>query len=365
MKTKLHFKNLDSIRTLAFFSTFLAHSFFTVNDSILTSGTYKNVLIMAKIFGFGVPIFFVLSGFLITFLLMNDFKYNNFSLKRFYTKRVLRIWPLYFLVLIFGFLIFPSLRLFFLKESYIENANYGMYLSFLGNFDQLYIGGEPYGVGLGPTWSVSVEEQFYLFWPLLLWLPMRKMNTKMLVVLLVLLISFCLFTSDYYSLANRNTIPSMVNLAVGSLFGVLSNLNYKKINEKVGRQGWWFLLILICGIFYFANMKFVSWGISRLLFSITTSVFIIYQIYCRSRYDLMRIPLIERLGKYTYGLYMYHCILIFFVFSIFSKSLKWEDSIWSIIVIYPILSLILSVLVSILSYKYFEKPFLRVKNQLK
>ncbi len=71
MKTKLHFKNLDSIRTLAFFSTFLAHSFFTVNDSILTSGTYKNVLIMAKIFGFGVPIFFVLSGFLISRSLTN------------------------------------------------------------------------------------------------------------------------------------------------------------------------------------------------------------------------------------------------------------------------------------------------------
>ena len=226
-KGKFHLKSLDSLRTIAFFSTFIAHSFGTLNENILETGIYKNVLYLKGFFGFGVPVFFVLSGFLITFLMLKNQEKNNFSLKSFYLKRVLRIWPVYYVVILFGFFAFPILRSIILHQPTEENANFWMYLCFLSNFDQINIGVLPFGVGLGPTWSVSVEEQFYLFWPLiLLAFPKSKFINAIIVIMI-----FTLIGSLVFNLNSTNTVFSMIYLSVGSLFGYLSFYNYKNISK--------------------------------------------------------------------------------------------------------------------------------------
>ncbi len=135
---KFHFKNLDSIRSIAFLSTFFAHAFYSDSPAVLDSSIFKGASMFREAFGFGVPIFFVLSGFLITYLMFREIELKGkFNIKNFYARRFLRIWPLYYIVIIFGFVIFPFIRTKVLGMPYDEPASAFMYSLFLSNFDQI------------------------------------------------------------------------------------------------------------------------------------------------------------------------------------------------------------------------------------
>lgn len=130
----------------------------------------------------GVEFFFVLSGFLISYLLFVEKQLKNkIDVFSFYLRRVLRIWPLYFLTLLIGFFIFPFI-LFLLGIPYEESSSLFMYSVFLANFDNISFG-VANGI-LGVQWSVAVEEQFYLVWPLLFILLNRKFLFPMVAILL-------------------------------------------------------------------------------------------------------------------------------------------------------------------------------------
>lgn len=115
---------------------------------------------------FGVSIFFVLSGFLITYLLLEEQKIAPIHIKNFYLRRVLRIWPLYYLILVLGFFVIPQLD-FFQVPNYSTDMRDSLerLLLFTGlaaNVAFIYLPTVPFANVL---WSVAVEEQFYLFWP--------------------------------------------------------------------------------------------------------------------------------------------------------------------------------------------------------
>ena len=123
-----------------------------------------------------------------------------------------------------------------------------MYALFLSNFDQLSQGTLPYGVGLGPTWSVSVEEQFYLFWPLILLLfPKKKFG---LACSFTLAISVVL--SYAFGLMAKHTIHCMIYLASGALLGYLNYYQKVKIQKITNIQTWQFILVLLLlfGVIY-------------------------------------------------------------------------------------------------------------------
>ena len=116
---------------------------------------------------FGVIFFFVLSGFLITYLMfIEKSKTGQFKLGHFYVRRALRIWPLYFFSLIIGFVLYP-MAVSYSGFSHDENANLTWYSLFIANFDHIYHGFPTANI-LGVHWSVCVEEQFYLIWPILI-----------------------------------------------------------------------------------------------------------------------------------------------------------------------------------------------------
>jgi peptidoglycan/LPS O-acetylase OafA/YrhL len=359
MKSKFHFKNLDSIRTIAFLSTFLAHAFYTESSNIETNKIFVFVNKFREMFSFGVPVFFVLSGFLITFLMLKTQEKSTFSLKGFYLKRVLRIWPVYYVVIIFGFFLFPIVRSLVLNQPTVENANFWMYLGFLSNFDQINNGVLPFGVGLGPTWSVSVEEQFYLFWPLILLVFPRSKFIKAICLILVL----SLFCSIFFNFKSTHTVFSMIYLSVGSLFGYLSFYNIKNINQRIGGLNKILLLIItIISFLVFWNYN-IPRPISIFIFSFGVGIIIINQCYT-STWSLHKIKILENNGKYTYGLYLYHSIAIFIVSVLFKDVLHLEETISVVIVLIPILSLTLSYVISRISFVYFESYFLNLKEKL-
>ena len=132
---------------------------------------YNNAAQMA------VSFFFVLSGFLITYLLLKE-KYANpdhrFRLFRFYGKRIRRIWPLYYLMLLVSFFVLPQYHL---LPHYPEPANELLmkrlagYLVWLPNYTEYNFGPQPF---MGQTWSLAVEEFFYLFFPIGLYYAKQK-----------------------------------------------------------------------------------------------------------------------------------------------------------------------------------------------
>lgn len=358
--SNFRFKNLDSIRTIAFLSTFFAHAFYSTNSNVLNSKAFNSAIEFSKIFSFGVPIFFVLSGFLISYLMLKEQEtYDKFSLGKFYIRRILRIWPVYYVVIIIGFLIFPLVRQYVLHDPYIESANIIYYLAFLSNFDQLNSGTLPFGVGLGPTWSVSVEEQFYLFWPILLLIFKKK---KFIYAILITLSLSALF-SFIYNFKAQNTIYCLTYLSIGSLFGYLAFYKSNYVQNIVAKSKIIFIpivLILLTLMYSYVN-GFRNFSIV-ICISFLVGYIIIFQSHT-NKLELRKIPYLEKFGKYTYGLYLYHVICNFIIHIIFDDLLKIEDSILLALLVKPICSLVLSLILSYLSYHYFEMKFLNLKTK--
>lgn len=355
---KFKFQNLDSIRSIAFLSTFLAHAFYTESQSVLSTGVYKSTLKFQEIFAFGVPVFFVLSGFLITYLMLKEQMNNHFfDIKKFYMRRILRIWPVYFIVLFVGFVLFPILRNNILHIPYEENANPYFYIFFLSNLDQLKHSTLPFGVGLGPTWSVAIEEQFYLFWPIFLLIFKKAKFIFPIVITLV----FSVLISEMFNLSNKHTLFCMTYLSIGGLFGYLSFYKKTLVKKLINIHSIVFVMIVsILFIFMYLTTLGFNNLLLILLIALIIGYIIIFQCFS-GKLELKKIPFIEKLGKYTYGLYLYHSICIFFSHIFIDDILHFEETIFSVIFLKPIVSFTLSLFLSYFSYHYIESFFLNLK----
>lgn len=357
--TKFRFKNLDSIRTIAFLSTFMAHAFYAVTPSVLNSDAYHWATKFREVFSFGVPIFFVLSGFLISYLMLREQSLNGrFSLKDFYMRRVLRIWPVFYLIVIIGFVLFPIAKD-FLNEPANETANWEMYVSFLSNFDQLNVNALPIGIGLGPTWSVSVEEQFYLFWPLLFLIFRGKKFIYGIGITLIAAI-VCVIA---FSLPPKHTVYCMVYLSIGGLYAYLAYYHEKLIQRITQVNGLVFIAasVVLIAFMYVSTIGYSGAGM-LLLIALNIGYIIIYQCYS-DNLNLNKLPFLERWGKYTYGLYLYHTVSNFVIYKSFTAVLNFQETTFRVIFLYPFCSLLLSLVFSYFSYRYFERFFLNLKKR--
>jgi len=136
----------------------------------------------------GVVLFFVLSGFLITYLLLTEEdRFKTISIKKFYVRRILRIWPLYFFIIILAFLVLPNIDLFTLpgygKEVIYKDLllKLFLYVIFFPSLVLSLLGIVPYA---SHTWSIGTEEQYYLVWPVIL--KYFKKNRLLLMLLIIL-----------------------------------------------------------------------------------------------------------------------------------------------------------------------------------
>ena len=220
------FKGLNSLRFIAAFLVVMHHT-----ETIRKKNGLPNLewLSLFKNGNNAVLFFFVLSGFLITYLLLKENRTTNtISIKTFYLKRVLRIWPLYFLLVIIGTILLP----FFFDIFYIP---YNMPYTF-GNSWYYFLFFVPglvyYFFGthfLEPLWSIGVEEVFYLIWAPLFKLSKQHVLRLLLSVLFIKLILNFLFTFVFENkflafIIEQHTFEAM---AVGGL-GAYYIFNYKK-----------------------------------------------------------------------------------------------------------------------------------------
>jgi len=172
---------LDCLRFFAFFAVFIFHTLPQQSDYYSARNIPFATLIasLARAGSFGVDLFFLLSAYLITELLLREKEsFGRVHLKSFYVRRILRIWPLYFLAIFIGVLL-----TFVDSDQHFPVKYVVAFMLLSGNWLQSLIGAP--GSVMNSLWSVSFEEQFYLVWPTVV--------SKVRSVKSLLLISFGLF----------------------------------------------------------------------------------------------------------------------------------------------------------------------------
>lgn len=369
LRKRVFFKNLDSWRFVAFFSVFLFHGLNTSQPLILNNSIY---IYLRKIFShghLGVDLFFVLSGFLITYLLLVE--EQNTELKKYHTlnfwgRRILRIWPLYFMVIFYAFVLFePLIKIITNKES-LENANIFYYLFFIPNFQLVTHKIYPLNNCLTVLWSVGVEEQFYLFWPLLFYI--KRARIYIIGLIIISSIIFRYFNADEIKIINYHTFSVMGVLGIGCLlayFTIKKNITQSSIRiNKLMNISIYLLCILIIFIYpvYFKSPIAIS------LRTTFTGLFFAYLIFeqvfvSNPIINMGKIRFFNNWGKYTYGLYCLHPIGILIAFNI-TKIIKQEATLWWVIIGETILGLFISMLLAWFSYHLVEKHFLKLKTRI-
>lgn len=372
LKEKVYFPNLDGLRFIAATMVFLQHGFgrFAVATGIETDWITR----IAKTFGsggLGVSIFFVLSGFLITYLLLEEQKITGkISLRNFYIRRVLRIWPLYFFVVVFGFIIYPGLKQLMGIETHLcSRAVY--YWTFLSNFDEIYIHHNCYGSAAqmqSITWSVSIEEQFYLIWPFLFILVNPKFYKYIFISIISLSITFRLFNYDDDPVLYFHTFSVLIDLASGGLaaWAILNTTRLRKWLEKMPvLKSSLIYIIGFLGLMYwdkFEGNQFCH-ALVRIYFAAYFVFIILHQNYAPDSFlKLSHNMIFTSMGKYTYGMYLLHPLAILLMDIVLRLSKVQRDTLFSE-GLFGVSAFIITIIISLSSYHLFEKRFLKLKSR--
>ncbi len=366
-KEKVYFENLDGLRFFCFLAVFLFHSFHSEYDYILNNSWYQ--FIAQDLFGngrLGVNFFFVLSGFLISYLLLKEKTIRgNVDVGRFYIRRILRIWPLYYCCVFFGFVIFPWLKS-TLGAVPNETANPWYYMFFVSNFDFIR-SGLPDASVLGVLWSIAVEEQFYLTWPLIFFaLPKERLE---LIFPLIIASSVAFRASfDAANIHEMHTLSCIGDMAIGGwgAFLVYTKEDFKASIINIPKWAILFLYALLIVIFLFRDEAYqISWWrpVERLFIAFTFLMVILEQTYAKhSFYKMKNIPLVGKLGRISYGLYCLHFIGILITLTI-TRKLGLNDSLGLVLILETAIALLTTILISAISYRVLERPFLKLKNR--
>lgn len=370
MKEKIYFENLDGLRFLCFLSVFFFHSFHTEYDYISNSPVYN--FIVKDIFGngnLGVNFFFVLSGFLITYLLIQEKKLNGqINLKKFWMRRILRIWPLFYFAVLFGFVAFPLLKSAF-GQAPNETATPLYYIFFLNNFD-LINNGLPDASILSILWSVAIEEQFYFIWPIILFiLPLNKYWIAFSLIIISSLVFRALNNTPI--LHEFHTLSCIGDMAIGAMGAWLIIIN-KKFRKKISNLKSYQISIIylaFLGIFLFRDeVLFNNHTIrifERAIIAFIILLIILEQSYSKkSLFKISNFKTISKLGLITYGLYCLHFIGIVTTTTITNK-LGLNTQLWQVVLVDTAGALIITIILSKLSFKFYEKPFLKLKEKFR
>jgi peptidoglycan/LPS O-acetylase OafA/YrhL len=355
MSNKIYFPGLNGLRAVSAIAVVISHitlnlQQFNLNPKIL--GTLKDGNPAGLMLGeYGVTIFFVLSGFLITFLLQKEKDRYNINIKKFYLRRIFRIWPLYYLYLIIAVIVTVVLNI----DLKINSLFF--YIFFAPNIPSI-IGNRSFLVA--HLWSLGAEEQFYLFWP---WLN-KKIKSLVNLIIALIFILIILKISLHFIYPNT-LLEAVINITKFHcmMLGGLGALLYKGNNKfflKVSNNK---LTQIICWIIIFLaaiNKFHLASVIDNELISVVALFLIIGQIKIKNRVLNLELPVFYFLGKISYGIYIIHPLLIL----LFSKLLAKVQLNLPAKYILVYLSIFgTTVLFSWISYISFERFFFKLKDK--
>lgn len=323
---KIYLPGLNGLRAIAAISVLLSHVF----DP--TFGYWGDAVesMNLRLFTDGVTLFFVISGFLITYLLLKEVENkSDVNIPKFYMRRILRIWPLYYGVLLIAILIAIILG----QTSEILNQNLWYYIFFAANIPFLSRSGIAFIVHY---WSIGVEEQFYLFWP---WI-VKKVGKKILYFSIILFVawltlklgSYLLYTnkSFIYRFFNVTRFHCMMIGAIGAILYEKQNKYFNAIfsNKYILIAAW--LLIILAG-FYIENIPAL---IRAEYVALLSLCLIMSQVNKRQVVLNLENKYLDFVGKISYGIYVIHPLVIITVSKIYATYIHTRLNTCSFTVVY-------------------------------
>ncbi|MFM7311069.1 MAG: acyltransferase family protein [Flavobacteriales bacterium] len=333
----------------------------------------------------GVIFFFVLSGFLITYLLLEESRVKKkIAIGKFYMRRILRIWPLYFFVTLLGFFILhhiPWFEVVSQEDEFFKHFGLNLicYVFMLPNLAFAFV--MEAVPNLGQLWSIGVEEQFYLMWPLLLAFSKRPMRTITLFLIGVLTLKAIFYAWIHFVAKPPALDPDlMIYSPIETAKRFVGTLKFESMAlGGLGaclvfyRKESWLRWIYHTGvqILAYASIPLIVLFTPKSLYSLLYLLFsvpfliIIMNVGCNVNSILhLRGRVFDFLGRISFGIYMYHLICIAFAFHAIDYFCDFDERLtgWESALLY-ICSIPLTILVSWLSHEYIEKLFIRKKRQ--
>jgi len=346
-----HIPALDGVRGMAALMVMWFH-FFQKPEHVPEGIAGAYILKFNSLGQSGVDLFFVLSGFLITRILISR-KHEPGYFRNFYARRSLRIFPLYYFFLVVSLFVVPATY----GKEFPEFSQHWWWWLYLQNLPPTF------GIaatGPGHYWSLAVEEHFYLVWPLIVFLlPRRKFELACIILVVLSVIFRVVFVHYeigvfYFTLTRLDSLSLGALLAVSEARFVQSRVYWNKIFgigmisllavllpvyalvSGLGGDSLQILKPLALAVTYFALIGFV-------ITAVKTSIF--------PRFFASK-PMCS-LGQISYGLYVYHWLCFFVISSVLSIE--------NVLILLPI-SFAFAILVSTVSFYLLESPFLRLKR---
>ena len=346
---------IDGLRAIAVISVIIYH----LNENWLPGGFL------------GVDIFFVISGFLITGIIITEIQQNSCSFKQFYTRRSKRIYPAFITVM--ALVSFIASAIFIYNDFNKLRKTIELAIAFLSNF---YLGLTQGYFDLSANenpalhiWSLAVEEQYYLIFPLILTLAYKKFREIKVLFIITLILFFILLSTSfipasfYKEVLHQPNIYYLSNLRfpellLGSLLAIYHCSNKIQLSTQVSNiMAILSTLLLFSCLFIMNNdIAFIP-GITLILPCIFTALII----HNTSQNNIIKLCLSNKaivfIGKISYSLYLYHWIFIALAYYITGEKQINNQSIAIVTV--------LTIIFSVLSYYLIEQPIRKSKLTFK
>jgi len=350
---------IDGLRFFAIISVMIGH---------WMAWETENRILKHAPWGHGVILFFVISGFLITSILLNQkqqIEENKTSigkaLKTFYIRRFFRIFPIYYLLIFYLFYIdYPNTReLFVWLITYSTNIYQGITTEYIGNFSHF--------------WSLAVEEQFYIIWPVLLFLVPQKHLMKFFIITIVL--SFlsrfgCIMLfREKWMLAAYFTPNLFLPLVLGAMLALLKKEHvvwFFNFFKPVYAFAAFAVYVCIYYFFGYANPSNIYIKLfDEYVFSIVSALFVAVAAtdsFSNISRFILENKFVNYIGKISYGIYVYHLFMINFFWDVFTKETRiTTDSKHTAWFFYFFICISLASL----SFYLIEKPINKLKDRFK
>lgn len=355
-KGRQYFPALDGLRGLA----------------ILLVVIYHNFGFIEKYFFFGwlgVDLFFVLSGFLITDILLKELGSRNF-LRNFYIRRILRIFPLYYLCLILFLVLLPRLNTNLNLRYYTDNQ--GWLWAYLQNW--LYIFKNPDQTNtLNHLWSLAVEEQFYLLWPLVILLvrkPRYLLFFVSFLLVIVLGLRLWIWMNQIADLAyfNLYTFTRIDGICIGATVALMQRINPGFLKKYTSVIVLFFAALNFA--FFFLN-RYYQFTFPYLALAGYTTFAMIFGLLVNDAVmretkiigSILNFSVFKFLGRISYGLYILHWPVYLLTGPYLLSWVQGYTSGWLMNFSVSVLATLAAIAISWVSFTYFESYFLKKKDK--